>query len=145
MEIHKNIKYVSHLKEEDFVDFASWWADQVGIRDVNRPKFYNEINKYTLFFNGNRHAYREEEGSTLLVFEDFYCAEGRHSGAMEYTPAWVPYVYSKLPEELKEAYAKDSEPASQSVYGSADFLKRMIGNLQFETQPSKPQSEPESE
>ena len=44
-----------------------------------------------------------------MVFKDFYCANGRHSGAYDFTEYWICYVYQNLPENLKEKYYKDCE------------------------------------
>ena len=145
---NNNIKYIKNLSNEDFVDFATWWANKHCVETVNSPKLYNEFKRYSLVFHDSLTGF-EDEDLRILVFEDYYCANDREPGAMEYTVFWIPYVYSRLPEEFKDSYAKGSELVSQRVFGSAYDLKKVSEILKFPTQSrelkNQQENEPENE
>ena len=129
MNSKEDIKYIKNLKEADFIGFAIFWSKELFNEEyVNRPQVYNEMHQYTLFCNQNKDHYHEY--ADMLVFKDCYCANGRHSGAYEFTNIWVPYVYQNLPDNLKDGYLKKcasclSPRVLSCLYETRDLIKQM--------------------
>ena len=145
MKNKEDIKYISNLKDGDFVAFATFWSQELFKKEyVNRPQVYDELYQYTLFCNRSKDHYHEE--ADMLVFKDTYCARGRHSGAYEFTDIWVSYVYQNLPEELKEKYLKKCESnLHPSQLTKLHEARDLINQMRADDEKEQAQQETEKE
>ena len=109
------IKFISQLSNENIIRFANRLTGR-----TDRPKIEKELHRIALYYtdyNGGHY-----EPITSVKFDDCsYILDNRKSNIKE-SMLWASFVYTNLPNNLKNTYAKLWNTDSEKDLEQCEFI-----------------------